>query len=194
MARRRRQVRLPHDCFEERPSGPLTAGPKARPGDLRAQRRRRQHRCWDHLIVAPLWVAYDANLGTLLRTCDAVGACMAVPGSSHYRKALDHGDTLTERPHIHWLDRPKLDWVGAERAGGTRIVAVELAEDATPLTRLEPARGRTVVLLGHEHQGIPEAAWDLIDEVVEIPMIGRGASLNVAVAGSLVLYRLAGLS
>jgi hypothetical protein len=29
--------------------------------------------------VAPLWVAYEANLGTLLRTCDAVGACMAVP-------------------------------------------------------------------------------------------------------------------
>lgn len=30
--------------------------------------------------MAPLWVAYDANLGTLLRTCDAVGACLAVPG------------------------------------------------------------------------------------------------------------------
>jgi hypothetical protein len=27
---------------------------------------------------------------------------------------------------------------------------------------------------------------------VEIPMVGTGASLNVAVAGSLVLYRLAG--
>lgn len=34
----------------------------------------------------------------------------------------------------------------------------------------------------------------LIDEVVEIPMVGRGSSLNVAVAGSLVLYRLAGLA
>ena len=29
---------------------------------------------------------------------------------------------------------------------------------------------------------------------VEIPMIGVGASLNVAVAGTLVLYRLAGLA
>jgi tRNA (guanosine-2'-O-)-methyltransferase len=33
---------------------------------------------------------------------------------------------------------------------------------------------------------------ELIDVAVEIPMIGTGASLNVAVAGSLVLYRLAG--
>jgi tRNA (guanosine-2'-O-)-methyltransferase len=48
------------------------------------------------------------------------------------------------------------------------------------------------VLLGHEHQGVPQEAWPLLDEVVEIPTVGRGASLNVAVAGSLVLYRLAG--
>lgn len=33
---------------------------------------------------------------------------------------------------------------------------------------------------------------DQYDLAVEIPMIGTGASLNVAVAGSLVLYRLAG--
>jgi tRNA (guanosine-2'-O-)-methyltransferase len=32
-----------------------------------------------------------------------------------------------------------------------------------------------------------------VDECVEIPMVGWGASLNVAVAGSLVAYRLAGL-
>lgn len=71
---------------------------------------------------------------------------------------------------------------------------MELAEDATRLADLPPARRRTVVLLGHEHAGVPLDVWDLIDEVVEIPMVGQGASLNVAVAGSLVLYRLAGLS
>lgn len=172
----------------------MTAGPKSRPRDLRRERRRRQHSCWDHLVVAPLWVAFDANLGTLLRTCDAVGACMAVPDTPHYRAALDRGDTLARRPHIHWLDRPKLAWIEQERTRDTAIVAVELAEDATPLTRVDPARTRTVVLLGHERQGVPPDAWPLLDDVIEIPMVGRGASLNVAVAGSLVLYRLAGLA
>ena len=47
-------------------------------------------------------------------------------------------------------------------------------------------------MLGHEQTGIPPEALDLLDAVVEIPMVGSGASLNVAVAGSLVLYRLAG--
>jgi tRNA (guanosine-2'-O-)-methyltransferase len=50
-----------------------------------------------------------------------------------------------------------------------------------------------VAVLGHERSGIPGEALDLLDLAVEIPMVGGGASLNVAVAGSLVLYRLAGL-
>jgi tRNA G18 (ribose-2'-O)-methylase SpoU len=119
---------------------------------------------------------------------------MAVPRTANYLKALDKGDTLVRRPHIHWVTGPRLEWVATERERGTAIVAVELAEDATPLTRLGPARGRTLVLLGHEHGGVPEEVWPLIDEAIEVPMVGRGASLNVAVAGSLVLYRLAGLS
>ena len=53
-------------------------------------------------------------------------------------------------------------------------------------------RRRGGCLPGHERTGIPGEAVDLLDAAVEIPMIGSGASLNVAVAGSLVLYRLAG--
>jgi tRNA G18 (ribose-2'-O)-methylase SpoU len=172
----------------------VSGAEKTPPRELRRQRRQRPHGCWDHLVVAPLWVAYGANLGTLLRTCDAVGACMAVPDSPHYRQALDHGDTLRRRPHIHWVTQSKLSWLRAERRRGSRIVAVELADDAVRLGDLDPARQRTVVVLGHEHHGVPAEAWDLLDQVVEIPMVGLGASLNVAVAGSLVLYRLAGLS
>jgi tRNA (guanosine-2'-O-)-methyltransferase len=51
-----------------------------------------------------------------------------------------------------------------------------------------------VVLLGHEWHGIPHDQVAAADACIEIPMVGRGASLNVAVAGSLVLYRLAGMA
>ena len=139
-------------------------------------------------------MAFEANLGTLLRTCDAVGACLAVPNSPHYRQALDRGDTLVRRGCTHWVGPTRERWLEAQRERGAIILGVELAEDAVPLTRLEPAQERTIILLGHEHYGLPDEAWPLLDEVVEIPMVGRGASLNVAVAGSLVLYRLAGLA
>lgn len=169
---------------------------KSRPRELRRARRDRRHGCWDHLVVAPLWVAYKANLGTLLRTCDAVGACIAVPDTDHYREALAVGDTLrlSRRPCVHWLRKSKAGWIADQRAAGWRIVAVELADGATQLPRLGPAQGRTVVLLGHEHEGIPDELVESADTCVEIPMVGQGASLNVAVAGSLVLYRLAGLA
>ncbi len=145
------------------------------------------------MVVAPLWVAYGANLGTLLRTCDAVGACMAVPDTEHYRAALKKGDTLAQRPCVHWVDA-KLDWIDRERARGAAVLGVELDEDSVPLASLGVARRRTCVLLGHEHSGLPPEVRPYVDVVVEIPMLGVGTSLNVAVAGSLVLYKLAGLS
>ena len=167
-------------------------GARKTPAELRSERRRRAHSCWGHLIAAPLWVAYTANLGTLLRTCDAVGACMAVPNTPHHREALRRGNTLPVRSCIHWVHSPR-GWLARERDRGATIVGVELAEDATRLADVPAARERTIVVLGHERHGIPDDAWDLLDTMVEIPMVGAGSSLNVAVAGSLVLYRLAGL-
>lgn len=169
-------------------------GPKRSPRELRQQRRGRRTGCQGMLIVAPLWVAFGANLGTLMRTCDALGACIAVPRTAHYKEALSKGDTLPQRPCIHWVGPTKEAWIERSRAEGYRIVAVELAEDSTPLPRLGPAREPTVLLLGHEFFGVPDDVLEDVDECVEIPMTGVGASLNVAVAGSLVLYRLAGLS
>jgi tRNA (guanosine-2'-O-)-methyltransferase len=160
--------------------------------ELKAQRRRRSHRCWDHLLAAPLWPKYGVNLGTLLRTCDAVGACLVVPRKPWIDEALDRGNTMRSPSCVHRVARP-LDWLARQRAGGTAIVGVELADDAVRLGDLPAARRRTVMVLGNESEGIPYEALPLLDTVVEIPMVGTGLSLNVAVAGSLVLYRLAGL-
>jgi tRNA G18 (ribose-2'-O)-methylase SpoU len=135
---------------------------------------------------------HGVNLGTLLRTCDAVGACLAVPRFPWVPEALRRGNTLRRPACVHWVHDPP-GWLARERAAGTRVVGVELAEEAVRLADLPAARGRTIAVLGHEQTGIPPEALDLLDTVVEIPMVGTGASLNVAVAGSLVLYKLAGL-
>ncbi|TQS43999.1 TrmH family RNA methyltransferase [Cryptosporangium phraense] len=161
--------------------------------DLRRERRRRSHSCWNHLIAAPLWPLHGANLGTLLRTCDAVGACLAVPRLPWVPEALARGNTLRRPACVHWVGHDVRGWLVAQRAAGSAIVGVELADEAIRLGDLTAARRRTVAVLGHEQTGIPPEALDLLDLAVEIPMTGTGASLNVAVAGSLVLYRLAGL-
>ena len=93
---------------------------------------------------------------------------------------------------MHWTGRDACAWLREQRTAGTWVVGVELAEEAIRLADLPAARQRTIAVLGHEQTGIPSEALDLLDVAVEIPMIGSGGSLNVAVAGSLVLYRLAG--
>jgi tRNA G18 (ribose-2'-O)-methylase SpoU len=118
---------------------------------------------------------------------------MAVPGTDHYRQALKRGDTLAVRPCLHWVDS-KVAWIERQQSEGSRIIGVELDEEAIPLSQVPQARTRSVVLLGHEHTGLPQEVWPYLDQVVEIPMMGVGVSLNVAAAGSLVLYKLAGLS
>ena len=170
-------------------TGPVRA--KSRK-DLRTQRRPREHVCWDHLIAAPLWPMHGVNLGTLLRTCDAVGACLAVPRYPWVPEALARGNTLRRPTCVHYTG-DQLTWLAEHKRRGTAIVGAELADEAVRLADLPAARTRTVLVLGHERTGIPPEALELLDVAVEIPMIGHGASLNVAVAGSLVLYRLAGL-
>ena len=139
-----------------------------------------------------MWPLHGANLGTLLRTCNAVGACLAVPRLPWVHEALARGNTLSRPACVHWTGRDACGWLVEQRIAGTRIVGVELAEEAIRLADLPAARERTIAVLGHEQTGIPPEALDLLDVAVEIPMIGSGKSLNVAVAGSLVLYRLAG--
>jgi len=149
--------------------------------------------CQQNVIIAPLWVAYQTNLGTLARTCDAVGACLAIPDTPHYRSCLTQGDTLgTFKPCIHWVEKDKEGWLQAMRAEGWHTVAVELDQHSIPVSALTPQR-RSIVLLGHEHKGVPKHIIADADMCVEIPMMGVGRSLNVAVAGSLIAYRLTGL-
>ncbi len=161
--------------------------------EIKRQRRPRAHSCWDHLIAAPLWPLHGANLGTLLRSCDAAGACLAVPRLPWVPEALARGNTLRRPACVHWVGRDVMAWLAAQRARGCVIIGVELADEAVRLADLAPARDRTIIVLGHEQSGIPPEAMDLVDVAVEIPMVGTGSTLNVAVAGSLVLYKLAGL-
>jgi tRNA (guanosine-2'-O-)-methyltransferase len=115
-----------------------------------------------------------------------------VPRLPWVPEALARGNTLRRPACVHWAGRDACRWLAQQRSAGSRIVGIELADEAIRLADLPPARQRTIAVLGHEQTGIPPEAIGLLDIAVEIPMIGTGASLNVAVAGSLVLYRLAG--
>ena len=52
------------------------------------------------------------------------------------------------------------------------------------------ARERTIVVLGHEHNGIPDEAMELVDVAVEIPMIGTSTAARIAAMSTGPLARI----
>ena len=148
---------------------------------------------------APIWMVAQAlrdpgNLGTMLRTCDAVGAggliliddC-ADPFSVEAVRA-SMGAVFTQQiAQAGWDEF--LPWL---RGDNGQLVAASL-RDAVPY-RGAPYAAPCFILVGNESQGLPEAYERACDLRVTMPMKGRADSLNAAVAGAVLAYEvLAGL-
>ncbi|MEO1730808.1 MAG: RNA methyltransferase [Pseudomonadota bacterium] len=142
---------------------------------------------------AAIWlVAQDlrdpGNLGTMLRTGDAVGAggliliddC-ADPFSAEAVRA-SMGAVFTQGlAQARWEDF--VPWL---RSGAGQLVAASL-RDAVPY-RGAPYQAPCFILVGNESQGLPEAYEAECDLRVTMPMKGRADSLNAAVAGAVLAY------
>jgi TrmH family RNA methyltransferase len=142
---------------------------------------------------APLWIVAQAlrdpgNLGTILRTGDAVGAggliliddC-ADPFSVEAVRA-SMGALFTQRIAA----APWEDFIAWLRAGPGQLVGTSL--DAA--TDYQDARYQSPVflLVGNESQGLPRAYEGACDLNVKIPMRGKADSLNAAVAAAVTAY------
>lgn len=143
--------------------------------------------------VAPLWIVAQAlrdpgNLGTILRTGDAVGAgglilvdeC-ADPFSVEAVRA-SMGALFTQRIAVARWDE-FVDWL---RAGESELVGTSLraAEDYQAPHYAPPV----FILIGNEQAGLPDAYEVECDRLVKLPMLGRADSLNAAVAAAVMAY------
>ena len=81
---------------------------------------------------------------------------------------------------IPWFERIQ------EEVGPLQFVACD--EKADDLVWNLDFRKPTVLLLGNERRGLSAAYRSLANRAVRIPMSGAASSLNVAVAGSIMLY------
>ena len=142
---------------------------------------------------APLWLVAQAlrdpgNLGTMLRTCDAVGAggliliddC-ADPFSAEAVRASMGALFTVGLAQARWEEFS--DWL---RGGDGQLVAASL-RDAVPYRGAAYA-APCFILVGNESQGLPEEYEMACDLRVTMPMKGRADSLNAAVAGAVLAY------
>ena len=146
---------------------------------------------------AKIWLVAQAlrdpgNLGTMLRTGDAVGAggliliddC-ADPFSVEAVRASMGAIFTQQLAQARWEDF--LPWLRADvDEHGGQLVAASL-RDAVPY-RGAPYAAPCFILVGNESQGLPEAYEMACDLRVTMPMRGRADSLNAAVAGAVLAY------
>ena len=143
--------------------------------------------------AAKIWLVAQAlrdpgNLGTMLRTGDAVGAgglillddC-ADPFSVEAVRA-SMGAVFTQKiAHARWDEF--LPWL---RGGAGQLVAASLRDAVDNRSAVYAAP--CFLLVGNESRGLPEEYEAACDVRVTMPMKGRADSLNAAVAAAVLAY------
>lgn len=144
---------------------------------------------------APLLLALDhlqdpQNLGTLLRTAEAVGvAGVLLPD----RRAAGITATVSNASagaveHLRIALIVNLTRaLQALKAQRFWVAGLEAAAQAIPLERADLS-GPLVLVVGSEGEGLSRLTRETCDWLIALPMRGQIESLNAAVAGSIVLY------
>ena len=128
------------------------------------------------------------NLGTILRTGDAVGAgglilvgeCVDPFSVEAVRASMG---ALFTVPIVKTEWQPFLDWL---RQGPGQLVGLSL--DTETDYRSADYTAPTFLLTGNEAQGMPADYAAACDVLVKIPMLGKADSLNAAVATAVMAY------
>lgn len=142
-----------------------------------------------------VWVVLEevrdpGNLGTIIRTVDAVGAKGVIlvgqccdPWSRECVRATM--GSIFAVPIARAERGPFLDWRQQWRGD---VVATHLS--AREDFRSADYRGPALLMMGSEGPGLSDALSAVATRRVKIPMAGRLDSLNLAVATALVLYQM----
>jgi 23S rRNA (guanosine2251-2'-O)-methyltransferase len=147
---------------------------------------------------SPLVLVLDSledpqNVGTLLRSAEAVGA-HGVVFPTHRQAPLSPAAVKASAGATeHLLLVPVEDLASTLtdlRLRGLRIVGSDA--DAALTAREADLRGPLALVVGSEGQGLSPAVRRRCDLFVRLPMRGAIGSLNAAVAGSILLFEIVG--
>ncbi len=141
------------------------------------------------------WIALDAaqdpgNIGTILRTADAVGSA----GLILLGQSADPYDAGALRASMGAIFSQRL--VKASFAQFTQwakqhsLHIIGTSDSASVPYRRATYPRPLVLLMGSEREGLSDEQQAVCDTMVSIPMVGRSDSLNLAVATGIVLYEI----
>lgn len=130
------------------------------------------------------------NVGSIFRSADVFGVKkIFLTGYTAYPPRKEISKTaLGSEQLIPWeYAKQPTRIIKKLQSQGVHVIALETKKGAIPLPNFTP-RFPIALLLGNEVAGILPALLKSCNEIVQIPMLGKKESLNVAIAASITLY------
>jgi TrmH family RNA methyltransferase len=129
------------------------------------------------------------NVGTILRTMDAVGAdalFLLDGGVELYHPAVVRSSmgTLFYKPVVQTSFEQFLQWA---RGGNRQLIGTSAHGDVEYQTLIPNTPW--VLMLGNEQKGLSPGQTKACDVTISLPMKGRVSSLNLSVAAGIFLYQ-----
>jgi tRNA G18 (ribose-2'-O)-methylase SpoU len=132
------------------------------------------------------------NIGAFFRTSDAFAIeHIALCGITATPQSKDiHKTALGAELTVSWSYYASTEECVADlKAEGYRVIAIEQVEGAVMLDELEVEAGvKYALVFGNEVAGVEQTVVDMCDGAIEIPQVGTKHSINVSVAGGVVLW------
>lgn len=134
------------------------------------------------------------NVGSFFRTCDSLGVdklflcgITSVPPNKEILKtALGATESVKWEYFENTLER-----IESLRKEDFKIICIEQTANSLMLDKYEFNIDRNICLVfGNEIEGVSKDIIEIADDCVEIPQLGTKHSLNVSVAGGIVIWDL----
>ncbi len=133
---------------------------------------------------------YPGNVGTLVRTADAAGAAGVIliepavdafaPKSVRAAMGSIFAIPIVRTDDVaaleNWGRGVEIRWVGADASDGS------LVWESNAMT------GSIGLVLGNEGEGLQQELRQMVDHTVRLPQRGGAESLNVSIAGGILMY------
>jgi tRNA G18 (ribose-2'-O)-methylase SpoU len=140
--------------------------------------------------------ASPGNLGTLIRSCDALGADGLIV-TGHAVDVYDPETISATTGSIFAVPvvrlpshKELLPWITQLQKKNKSVQIIATDEMGTVAIQDHDFKKPTILLVGNETRGLSTAYKEMSDVLVKIPMKGSASSLNVSNAGSIVLYEI----
>lgn len=153
---------------------------------------KRQHPITHQITGILQDVEYPVNVGSMFRIADAArieeliltGITPTPPNPTIAKSGRD------KHRQVRWrYEKEAPAAISDVKREGYQVVAVELAQGSRPYYDIDWS-DKICLVVGHEDHGVTRATLAKCDSSVFIPMWGKGASLNVHVALSIVVFHI----